>query len=405
MFRAGLTRVDGRKVARAALAPLACTWPAVRLVAVGKAALAMTQGALAILGDRVRAGLVVTKAGHGGSLPPGVPIRILEAGHPLPDATSLQAGAALLDFLAADPARTEEERGLFLLSGGASALVEALPDRVTLEDLRRVNGWLLGSGLDIHQMNRIRKRLSRIKGGRLAAHLAGRSATVLLLSDVPGDNPASIGSGPLLPELDTPLPEGLPTWLRELLDRVPPPPVPGDPMFARIDTRLIGSVGDALRAAGLRARCRGWHVRLAAGTLSGDAATQGAAVAAALLQGAPGVYLWGGETTVVLPPNPGRGGRNQHLALAAAQVIQGREDVIILAAGSDGSDADSPWAGAVVDGKTIARGQAAGHDPVQALARADAQAFLAASGGLLATGPTGTNVMDLVIGLKMALGR
>ncbi|MBF0152361.1 MAG: DUF4147 domain-containing protein [Magnetococcales bacterium] len=407
IFHAALTRVHGRKVVRSSLVSLSCAWRSVSLVALGKAALAMTQGALDVLGDRVRAGLIVTKTGHGGSLGGGVPMRILEAAHPLPDASSLYAGQALLDFLRARCANAPGERFLFLLSGGSSSLVESLPGHCTLEDLRRVNAWLLGSGLDIHQMNRIRKRFSVIKGGRLARHLEGEQATALLLSDVPGDDPGSIGSGLLVPDKDDSLlPEKLPGWLEELLMQTPPLLRPDDPLFSQVAVRVVGRLADALAAAAARARSRGYPVRLVSAMLTGDAAEQGRSLAMTLLQGEPGIYLWGGETTVVLPPHPGKGGRNQQCALSAARVIQGRNDCILLAAGTDGSDGDGPWAGALVDGGTLARGRDAGLDPEASLAQADAQTFLAASGGLLSTGPTGTNVMDLVIGLKMgALSR
>ncbi|MEO5372361.1 MAG: DUF4147 domain-containing protein [Magnetococcus sp. DMHC-1] len=395
-----MTRVDGQKVVRHALATLSCTWKLVHLVAIGKAAVAMTRGALDVLGNRIAAGLVITKVGYSGSLDNNLPVRVLEAAHPIPDASSLRAGNFLLDFMQSRSDNNARKKFLFLISGGTSSLVESLPEFVTLEELRRVNAWLLGSGLDIHQVNRIRKRLSRIKGGRLAACLGQHSASVLLLSDVPGDDPASIGSGLLVPdEGDVDL-DMVPEWLRALLVQTPPLPSPGDPMFANLDVRVVGCLTDALRGAAARARSRGYPVRLTSGILTGDAAEQGRTLATALALGEPGVYLWGGETTVVLPPAPGKGGRNQHLALAAAREIQGREDLFLLAAGTDGSDGPGSWAGALVDGGTIARGRAAGLDPDLSLAQADAQTFLAASGDLLHTGPTGTNVMDLVIGLK-----
>ncbi|MBF0176213.1 MAG: DUF4147 domain-containing protein, partial [Magnetococcales bacterium] len=400
IFHAALTRVNGQNVVQTTLPSLIGTEEPVKLVAIGKAAMAMTRGALNVLGEQIRAGLVITKSGHGGLFDANLPIRVWESAHPVPDASSLEAGALLLDFLHARPDCIGNKKFLFLISGGASSLVECLPEQVTLADLQRVNAWLLGSGLEIHHMNRIRKCLSRIKGGRLMTHLGGVPATALLLSDVPGDHPGTIGSGLLVSEEAQALPETLPGWLHVLLAQTPPWPRPEDTLSPHVDLHVVGRNTDALRAAGERAAALGFPVRKADGTLAGDAVEQGRLLADELLRGEPGIYLWGGETTVTLPPSPGKGGRNQSLALAAAREIQGRDDLFILAAGTDGSDGPGSWAGALVDGKTIARGRRAGLDPEISLLQADAQTFLTASKDLLQTGPTGTNVMDMVIGLR-----
>ena len=370
------------------------------VVAIGKAAGAMLAGARRALGEHVSTALLITKPGHE---PPGIEdlpgVTAMEAGHPIPDARSLQAGRALLDFIADSPG---DASLLFLISGGTSSLVEVLPSGVTLDDLRRVNQWLLGSGWDIRRMNALRKRLSCIKGGRLAAYAHDRRVLQLLISDVPGDVPSDIGSGLLVPDEPASIDEAaMPEWLRTLLHSAPSLQDPKTKAFANIDTHIVASMDHALAAAAEEAQKMGYAVQVHAERLSGDAATAGRRLAQALVEGAPGVHLWGGETTVELPSNPGRGGRNQHLALAAAEVLANRDNVWLLAAGSDGSDGPGEDAGALVDGGTLARGELDGLNIKDCLRRADAGSFLEASGDLITTGPTGTNVMDLVIGLKV----
>jgi hydroxypyruvate reductase len=365
------------------------------LIAVGKAACAMAQGAHDALGARIVTGLVVTKHGHAEPLP----WPVIEAGHPLPDAASLAAGERLASFVSDIP---QTATVLVLLSGGASALLELLPEGMTLADLQRLNAWLLGSGLDIHAMNAVRKRLSCIKGGRLAQRLHPRRVLCLAISDVPGDDPASIGSGPLTPDRVALDASRLPEFVHAWLALAPPRPLPEDACFQRLRYIIVARNADARAAAAHAATESGWRVNNAPEPIYGDAAMTGARLARELLAAAPGtVYVWGGETTVVLPDSPGRGGRCQTLALAAAQVFAGRDDVWLLAAGSDGSDGPGDEAGALVDGGTLARGAGEGFDAAAALSAADAGSFLEASGDLVQTGPTGTNVMDLVLGLRL----
>ncbi len=371
-----------------------------RLVAVGKAAQSMADGAAQVLGERIRQALIITKFGHLD------PMRCrqrgweaIEAAHPVPDSSSLQAGQRLLDFLA----EADERPLLFLISGGASSLVEAPVAGVDLDFLDRANRWLLGSGLDIVQMNLVRKGLSRIKGGGLLAHLGGRQVYALAISDVPGDRPAAIGSGLLVPEPD--LADrlagiSLPEWLSErvvaglALRSVPPSKVP--------KLQIVANLRLAREAAAQRARELGYAVYLHQEFTGGEAAETGRRLATELREGPPGVSIWGGETTVQLPPEPGQGGRNQHLALAAATVLADNPDCYLLAAGTDGTDGPTEDAGALVDGQTLQRACVEGFDAERSLAAADAGRLLEASGDLLTTGPTGTNVMDLMIGLKTA---
>jgi hydroxypyruvate reductase len=289
----------------------------------------------------------------------------------VPDERSLHAGERLLAWLDALPAGVG---ALFLISGGASSLVEVLVPGVTLAQLARVSRLGLAAGRDIVALNAERARYSQIKGGRLAARLAGRAARALLISDVPGDDPAVIGSGILAPAAG------------------------GDD----IRRDVIASIDMAMDAVVEAARARDLTVRRATGRFAGDAARLATQFTHELALGEAQVRVWGGESTVQLPPSPGRGGRNQHLALAAARLIAGYGDLALLAAGTDGIDGPTLDAGAVVDGETCGRIAVHGLDPDESLRRADSGSALAAAGALLRTGPTGTNVADLVIGFRRA---
>lgn len=402
VYAAALAAVDGRGCVRRALQQQPASGP-VYTVAIGKAAPAMLRGAVDTLGEALSGGLLITKHGHadGAALPDSV--RLMEAGHPWPDQASLAAGEALLDFVRALPA---DARVLFLISGGSSSLVEVLPEDMALDELHKANDWLLGSGLDIHAVNQVRKALSCIKGGRLAQQLQGRAARVLLISDVPGDDPATIGSGLLVPEIplatEAPwnLSGGLPDWLEARLDQAPPAPEEDDPCFETVELEIVATLGDATAAAARQGRELGYNVYEHHPFIRGDALLLGRQLAAELLQGPKVLHVWGGETTVRLPNNPGRGGRNQHLALSAAVELDGRKNVALLAAGTDGSDGPTQDAGALVDGATVRRGRMAGMNARRCLAAANAGSFLEASGDLIQTGPTGTNVMDLMLGLR-----
>ncbi len=394
-YAAALRAVNGRSRVREYLQSHVLSGP-VTLLAVGKAATAMTQGAIDVLGERIRAAWIVTKHGYAEPLP--WPVRT--AGHPLPDADSLAAGQALREFIQGLPG---DAQILCLLSGGASALVESLPAGVGLAQLQVLNRWLLASGLDIAACNRLRQRLSLLKGGRLAALLAPRPVLCLCLSDVPGDDPAVIGSGPLVPAPDAgeQLPAGLPPDVAAAMAHTPPAPVPEAPCVDSVELRVIANLQRAKEAAAAAAAALGYGASVHDEFLRGDAVVAGGRLAEALLRAdTDTVHIWGGETTVVLPPSAGRGGRCQSLALAAAARLRGHASCFVLAAGTDGSDGPGADAGALVDGDTLARGEGAGFDAQKTLTAADAGSFLAASGDLLQTGPTGTNVMDLVLGLK-----
>ncbi|MCW8919777.1 MAG: DUF4147 domain-containing protein [Gammaproteobacteria bacterium] len=365
------------------------------VVALGKAAAAMTLGAQQVLGKKLRTGLVITKQGHTAPRLDNKRIVQLESSHPIPDASSLAAGAALVQFLAALP---EDEPLLFLLSGGASALVEVLPTGMSTAQLTELNRWLLAAGFSIAEMNAIRKRLSAIKGGKLIPHLRGRPCLQLLISDVPGDELSVIGSGPLITQPEpVPITTPLPQWLQSVVDSQSLTPMH---RVADIDSHIIASNELAREALVASAQQLGITTYNHPGHFQGDAAELAAQFVTRLQEGPAGLYIWGGESSLVLPGHPGRGGRNQHLALTAARYLAGHDNLLFLAAGTDGTDGPTEDAGAVVDGGTIQRGEWEGESATDALQRADAGTFLEASGDLIQTGPTGTNVMDLVVAWK-----
>ena len=403
IYEAALAAVNGRDCVERALERHQLMGD-VYVAAIGKAAAAMFKGTSSSLTDSFKRGLLITKTGHEDGFKTGPSVEVIEAGHPCPTQASLDAGQALLKFIQSTP---PDAQLLFLISGGASSLVEVLADGITLAELRRVNDWLLGSGLDIHAMNHVRKAISCIKGGRLAQQLAGRRATVLLISDVPGDEPSTIGSGLLVPEIlqETEAPLELPDWIETLMQKGTPAPQHGDPSFDSVKTEIVACLDDAKRAAAEKGRTLGYEVYEHAAFLGGDAVLVGRQLAGELLSGPEGLHVWGGETTVRLPNHPGRGGRNQQLALAAAIELDGEDSVAFVAAGTDGTDGPTFDAGALVDGGTITRGEDEGLNPKIALAEADAGTFLAASGDLIQTGPTGTNVMDIMLGLKGRSGQ
>jgi glycerate-2-kinase len=383
----------------------------------------MAETAVRILQDRAlepAGGLVAPPAAASAPHPS---LQVVAGDHPEPGAGSLAAARALGEV--ASRIAPDDEVWL-LLSGGASSLLAAPVDGISSADLTAIYALLLGSGLEITAMNRIRKRFSRWGGGRLARALAPARVRGFVVSDVIGDDLASIGSGPCVPD---------PTTARDvrrlledarLWDRLPESarrvvtasesgetaetPKPGDAAFARVTLELIASNRLAVEAAAKRAAELGLAPVVAETPLAGEASTAGASVAATLLQHcgprgitqpAPRCFIWGGETTVTLGDEPpGLGGRCQELALAAARVLDGAPaGVALLAAGTDGRDGPTDAAGAIVDGRTWRAAADAGRDPARDLIAHDAYRALDAAGALLKVGLTGTNVMDVVIGI------
>lgn len=368
------------------------------IVAIGKAAAAMAAGALDGLGDRIDTALLITRQGYtDAGLATDGRVRQVVSGHPLPDQRSLAAGRLLLDFLATT---TPGAPVLFLISGGASALVEVPVAGISLADLQRCNAWLLGSGLAIASINAVRIALSAIKGGRLARYVSGRPVTALLLSDVPGDDPAMIGSG-LLYGADTAVPlSRLPDWLQDLVQSASRIQRDGE-LAPGIPHHIIADASMARCAASRRARSLGYQVVEHDRLVTGDVLAVAEDFAHALSAGPPALHIWSGEATVVLPEHPGTGGRCQSLALAVALALSGFSiPWWFLAGGSDGSDGPGTGAGGLTDAATLTRIQDSGLDARDCLAAADAGHCLRAANDLLVTGPTGTNVMDIMLGLR-----
>jgi len=400
VFDHALEAVRGRPVVRRALTARGIEGPVI-LIAIGKAAQSMTEGAWDALGEQIRGGLVISKPGH---LVPEQLARFglegIVGGHPVPTEGSLDAGRRLQQVLDG----RGEETLLFLISGGASSLVEVPTAGLGRAELARINAWLLGSGLPIAAMNLIRKSVSRIKGGGLLTRLGGHKPRVLAISDVPGDDPGVIGSGLLVPEprlasrlAALELPDWLRTWTEQAAVERAGIPEQGP------EIELVATLDIAKDAAAAAARDAEIEVHPHRELLEGDAAERGRALARRLLDGPTGLHIWGGETTVRLPEHPGCGGRNQQLALSAATVLAGRDNCCLLSGGTDGTDGPTDAAGGLVDGGTLYRAEQAGFDAAATLAAADAGTLLAAVGDLIHTGPTGTNVMDLVVGLRGGL--
>ena len=374
LFQAGVDAVGGYQATRRALSAEDFASP-VHLVALGKAADAMALGALAVLGDKLVSGLVVTKHDHlSDQLRNDSRLECIEAGHPVPDDHSLRGGARLYDFVRALP---KEAQLIFLVSGGTSALVEHLDNELKLDDLKAATDRMLASGAAIGEMNRQRRQLSLIKGGKLAKVVACR-VLQLLISDVPGDVPGDIGSGLLIPDDATGMHKQLPVW-------------------QQIQTRIIASSSIAQAAVVVAATKQGLVIQQPSGSLDGDVIDVHARIKSTLLTAKSGVYVWGGEPTIVLPQTPGRGGRNQHLALLLANEAATRGDVSVLVCGTDGTDGPTNDAGGLVDEVSLHSAQAHSLDIDQYLQRADAGTALAQLDLLVTTGPTGTNVMDLCI--------
>jgi glycerate 2-kinase len=389
----------------------------VRLLAAGKAAVPMARAASSVLGDRLGPGVVVTKHGHldGLPFPPG--LTALEAGHPVPDDAGLAAVAAieaLLDGLSA------EDVVLALFSGGASALLPDPAEGVTLADLQETTEALLRSGAPIGELNAVRKHLARLKGGQLARRAQPAAVAALILSDVVGDPLDVIASGPTAPDPTTfadawailerrgllaSLPAPVRRRLREGLDgRLVETPGPEDPIFSRVLNVLVGSNRLAAEAAVSTGEQLGYHALLLSTFVEGEA-SEVAKVAVSLAKeilasghpiATPACLVLGGETTVTVRGN-GRGGRNQELALAAALALEGTNGVSIMALATDGTDGPTDAAGGIVDAGTAAAIRAAGIDPVRALRENDSYPALESGGALLRTGPTGTNVNDLLV--------
>lgn len=376
------------------------------LVGAGKAAIGMARGALDVLGSV--GGTLTVPDGVGAELPG---IEVWEAAHPVPDTRGLAGG---VDALRVARSAGERDVVLCLLSGGASALWPAPPAEVGLTELRAVTSALLRAGASIGEINTVRKHLSRIAGGGMARAAHPARLVALVLSDVVGSPLDVIASGPTVADPTT-FADAAATLRRHSIHapdavwkhlargaagEVAETPKPGDPVFDRASTHLVGSVRDALAGAAREAGVLGYRARVLADDVEGEATEVARAVAARVraenADGGPLALLFGGETTVTVRGG-GRGGRNQELALALAVELAGEEGIVAGALGTDGVDGPTPAAGAIVDARTVARGAERGLDAREALHRNDSHTFLRATGDLVVTGPTGTNVADVVV--------
>ncbi|NLI01221.1 MAG: DUF4147 domain-containing protein [Chthonomonadales bacterium] len=381
----------------------------VLVVGAGKASGPMVQAMERVLGSRLAGGIAVTKHGHGVSTDR---VRLLEAGHPVPDDASIQAGRAIAEL--ADEAESDD-LVIVLISGGASALMELPAEGVTLEDIQATSRALLACGATINEINAVRARISRIKAGGLARLIAPARSVCLVLSDVLGSPLAAIGSGPCMIESGSAEAAGAVLDKYGLWDQVPAsvrsvavesPRLPGVETGCEQPPHvIIGDIHTALNAAYASAQRRGYRPIVVTSWLQGEAREVALTLAGAArdlpeLRRREGItcLLFGGETTVTIRGD-GLGGRCQEIGVAAMSVLEGVNGVVLLAAGTDGTDGPTDAAGALVDGQTADRVAAAGLSATVALSRSDTHPLLDRIGALIRTGPTGTNVGDLVIAM------
>lgn len=402
LFQAAVAAADADQAIRAHLP----TKPKGRTVVVGagKGAAHLARALERAWGEPLE-GVVVTRYGFG---VPCDTIEVLEASHPVPDAAGLLASERLL---AAVSGLSDDDLVIALICGGGSALLPAPADGLDLADEAALNEVLLASGAPISAMNTIRKQVSRIKGGRLAAAAWPARVVSLIVSDIPGDNAADVASGPTLADNSRPedalaairrygieLPDKL---LRHIKSGASVPPLPSDPRFQRHSHRIIASASISLEAAASAARAAGIPAVILSDSIEGEA-REAAQVHAAITREVllrnrpftkPVVILSGGETTVTLKGR-GKGGRNTEFLLSLALGIDGHAGVHALAADTDGIDGSEDNAGAFADGSTVLRLQSSGLDPFTLLANNDAWTAFHALGDLFVPGPTGTNVND-----------
>ena len=380
----------------------------------GKAGAPMTQAVESVLGERISGGLVVVKTDHSG---PTERVRVVEASHPTPDAAGVAAGREIL-ALAADA--SADDLVIALISGGGSALLVSPAEGLTLADKQGLTATLLACGATINEMNCLRKHCSGVKGGQLARAVAPATLITLVLSDVIGSPLDVIASGPTVHDSSTwadawalvekydlagKLPAAILARLQAgLAGETPDTPEADDPAFASSQTLVVADNFLAAQAAQRKAAEMGYNALLLTTFLDGDAAAAGRLLAALAKEvqssgnpiPAPACLILGGETTVQLGSNPGKGGRNQEVALAAGLALQGSRGVTVVSLATDGSDGPTESAGAMADGGTVKRGAALGLSAAEYMRRHDAYPYLVASHDLLRTGPTQTNVNDLL---------
>jgi glycerate 2-kinase len=387
------------------------------VIGAGKAAAAMGVATEHILGASIKEGILTTKYGH--SLPASI-IKIREAAHPVPDE---QCVAAVDETLALLKKVTDQDIVICLISGGASALWCDVPPGITLSEVQTTFDQLIRSGAAIHEVNTVRKHLSGIKGGQLVRHCQGARVFSLIISDVPGDDLGVIASGPTVADASTfedvyailskyNLLAQLPQSVRRHMEQgrnglIVDTPKPGDPLFQPTTNTIIGSNEVAVAAAAKQAKEMGYHTHVIPSLITGDAAVEAKKLVETAIQykgEKPACIIQGGETTVQVT-GQGKGGRNQHFALTALYELSKWKDkgiagnITILSGGTDGTDGPTDATGAVVDQDTLTRAIEKHLDIPSYLRENNAYPFLELTGSLVITGPTQTNVMDIMIAI------
>jgi len=386
----------------------------VMVIGAGKAAASMASALEGILGSYITEGMITTKYGHG--LPLDI-VSVTEAGHPIPDESGAHGSRRILDLL---EDASERDLVLCVISGGGSALLPLPASGISLDDKQKATQALLDCGADIHEINTIRKHISGIKGGRLAEIAFPATLVTLVLSDVIGDDLDVIASGPTVPDRST-FTDCMEIVNRYDLRNVFPPsviaylkggiegkhtetPKSGDPVFEKAIALIIGSCALSISAAKHKATDLGYNAIILSSIIEGETrevAKVHTAIAGEIQHSGnpvhvPGCIISGGETTVTIHGD-GLGGRNMEFVLAAAIEIEGIAGITILSGGTDGTDGPTDAAGAIADGTTVQKARDRGIDAARYLANNDSYHFFEATGDLLITGPTMTNVMDLRI--------
>ncbi len=379
----------------------------------GKGAAPMALALENMLGDKIREGVIVVKYGHELDLDK---IKVMQAAHPTPDEAGVKGACACLDLV---KKCGKDDLLICLITGGASALLPAPAEPLSLEDLQKVTSELLASGADIEEINTIRKHLSSLNGGRLALTANGAQILTLIISDVPGDNPASIASGPTSPDdtsyadcleiiekyqLEDKFPQKVMEILRAgLQGKIAETPRADNPVFEKTENIIIASNRQALEAAAKKSGELGFETRILSEPMTGEAADcaknlieQALKIQKKLSPGSkPVCLIAGGETTVTLSGS-GKGGRNQEMALAASIVLEGKEGINCLFAGTDGTDGPTDSAGGFANGESVSK--MGGREKAEIFLREhDSYEALKLAGTHLMTGPTRTNVMDIAI--------
>jgi glycerate 2-kinase len=426
IFRTALAAVDPERLVRRCLklrgAKLSVDSKAydldnferVIVIGAGKGSAPMARGVEKVLGKRIDHGLVIVKYGH---TVPLEKVRIVDAGHPIPDKNGVVGAREILEILSGTGKR---DLVISLFSGGGSALMDDFQAGITLADVQKATSLLLSCGADISEINTIRKHVSKVKGGRLARTASPSPMINLLLSDVIGDDLDVIASGPTVPDESTfadamevleryglkkRFPKRIMDYLKlGLTGKVSETPKRGDPIFNNITNRIVGNNRMALSAAASRAKRLGYRPLILSARLQGEAKEAAKFLTAVAKEVSeqdrpvkkPACLIAGGETTVTLC-GKGMGGRNQETALSAAMEINGWVGIVFLSGGSDGTDGPTDAAGGMVDGKSLARAMKKSINIRSCLDRNDSYRFFKEFGGHLITGPTLTNVMDIVV--------